>query len=149
MIETSKHGKKIMQPFLSYLPPDLYAIYALSRGWQINQGILYLFLLEFCMLRQDVFGCNRVEIWPNSFDLDFSMPYSKFHTFLHLKAYGGALLCMEKIYMSCYVLLCLSNILSNFGSLSKNSLVSHIINLNAFCTGMVLKARNTSDKATF
>ena len=54
------------------------------------------------MLRQHSFGCNRVEICPNSFNLDFSMPYSKFPTFLHLKAYGGALLCMEINCMSCY-----------------------------------------------
>ena len=54
------------------------------------------------MLLHHFFGCNRVEIWPNSFNFDHSMPYSKFHTFWHLKAYGGALLCVEKIYMSCY-----------------------------------------------
>ena len=97
-----------------------------------NCAVYTLFLLEFFMLRQHFFGCNRVEIWPNSFNLDFFMPYSKFHTFLQLKAYKGAIFCMEKIYMSCYVLLCLSNILSNLGSLSENSLVSHIILLNAF-----------------
>ena len=33
--------KTFKQSFLSYMPPELYAIYASSRGWQINQGILY------------------------------------------------------------------------------------------------------------
>ena len=115
----------------------LYFVRAVLNGLKKNSIFdklyrLSLFLLEFCMLRQHVFGCNQKQIWPNSFDLDFSVPFSKFHTFLHLKAYGCELSCMEKIYMSCYVLICLSNILSNFWSLSSNSWVSHIIDLNAF-----------------
>ena len=93
---------------------------------------LSLFLLEFLVLMQHFFGCNRLEIWPNSFNFDNSMLYSKFHTFLHLKAYGGALLSIEKICMSWYVLLCLSNILSILGSLCKKSWASHIIDLIAF-----------------
>ena len=56
------------------------------------------------MLGQNFFGCDRVEIWSNSFNFDVFMLYLKFYSFSLFEAFGGALLRLTTIHMSLYSL---------------------------------------------
>ena len=105
-------------------------------------------LLEFVMLGQHFFGCDRVEIWSNSFKFDVFMLHSEFHLFSHFEAYGSVLLCMKKICMSSCVLLCLSKSLLNLGSLSKSSWASHITDWNLILYRNCCKRINYLTKTT-